>query len=830
MEYYRRLAGHPFKRGGILKKKTGREERGKKLGSTGSDPDKFKYYPLAAVAVLFIGVIIMFRNFIFSDDMLYGSDTIIAGIFFRHFYVEFVRLFGSVPVWNPYIFGGLPFVDAFHGDIFYPLSILKFFGNFYRALGMNLVIHIFLAGVFMYLAARQFRLSRASATLSAAAYAFSGFLTSLVAPGHDGKIFVTALFPLTILFLDRAFEKKPALNFSLLGLVIGAIILSPHAQLSYYSLWAIGFYGLFKLILLYRQSRSAMTVARPAILLVGAVIVGLMISAIQFYPGYIYTTKYSPRADTKRGYEWATSWSMHEQEAVSLIIPEFAGSDVGEGNYYWGKNAFKDNSEYAGIIPIFLAFIGLFFARRKEAYFFGGLALFSLIYALGDTTPLFKLYYYLIPNVKSLRAPGTIMFLFLFSVSLLAGMGLQYIIDQGRELTESSRKKLYRYLTIFPGVLLFFAILFSAAGETALSMHTSLFFSDIKSQAIGQANLTKWDLAVMNLPNVQTGFWIVTVLTALSAGGLFLFLSRRAGAYALLIIPFLTMVDGIRFNSRFIKPYDYRQQFSPSPLTNYLNSLPGKFRVLNLGAVQEDYLPFFGIETVVGYHGNQLRWYDDLLGGPSLSNKGNPNFLNLVGARYILANKNAKLPPDYFGPGSLTVEKDFGGVILYKNSAALPRAFLVGQYEIIPDRKNIYPRILSGNEDLFRKAFLEEAPPIAVSSGDTILPTAEIASYANDSIAIDVQAPANCLLILIDSYYPAWEAYADGIKTPVMRANGSFRAVPVKAGTKQVVFKYNRKMNNRGKALTLAGLLIVAGVLAFEGYKKFGGRKNRGEI
>jgi len=250
------------------------------------DPENFKYYLPAFLAIALIGVVILFSDFIFSEKMLYGSDTINAGIFFRSYLVDYVAEYGMVPAWNPYIFGGMPYVDAFHGDIFYPLSSLKYFGEITRMLGFNLVIHIFLAGLFMYLTARQFCLSRLASTLAAVGYMFSGLLVSLVAPGHDGKIFVTTLFPLTILFLDRGFEKKALLNFTILGLVIGVIILSPHPQLSYYSLWAIAFYSVFKLIVSFRETKSVASLVKPSALFVMAIVIGLFISAIQFYPVY----------------------------------------------------------------------------------------------------------------------------------------------------------------------------------------------------------------------------------------------------------------------------------------------------------------------------------------------------------------------------------------------------------------------------------------------------------------------------------------------------------------------------------------------------------------
>ncbi|MEW5922743.1 MAG: hypothetical protein AB1746_02010 [Candidatus Zixiibacteriota bacterium] len=777
----------------------------------GFNPEESKYYFPIFAAVMLVGIIIIFREFLFSNKMLFGSDTINAGIFFRHFYVEYVKAHGTVPLWNPYIFGGMPFVDAFHGDIFYPFSVLKFFGNFYRMLGLNLVIHIFFSGIFMYFTARQFRLSKIASSVAAAGYMFSGHLVSLVAPGHDGKIFVITLFPLVMLFLDRAFERKPVLNFTLLGLVIGIIILSPHPQLSYYALWAVAFYSVFKLVNIYLQTKSFAGVIKPGLLLTAAIIIGLFISAVQFYPGYVYTKKYSPRADTKRGYDWATSWSLNEEEAFSQIVPEFSGTSSGEGNYYWGKNGFKDNSEYAGIISLFLAAIAVFFYRRKEAIFFGALGLFAFIYALGGTTPIFRIFFYLIPNVKSLRAPSTIMFIFLFSVSLLAGMAIQYLMDKFAAASAQLQKKLKVYLLAFPSVLLLFALLYSVAGESMLSMYCSIFYSGIKEQMV-QQNVSMWSLALMNLPNIQTGFWIVFLFVAVVSGALMLFISRKAGALIFLVIPLAIMIDGIRFDSRFVKTFDYKQQFTPNQLTDYIGKLPGQFRVLNLKAVGQDYLPYFGTEVVVGYHGNQLRWYDDLLGGPKLSNLTNPAFVNLVGAKYLLVSSDTNLPPYYFGPDSLKLSRDFGRVKVMENDNALPRAFLVGNYEVVPDRADIYPLIMEGKSNLRDMVYLEQEPPL-IPSGDSVYGSAEIVSYEVDSVMINVVTDQDALLVLTDNYYFAWEAYADGQKVDVLRADGSFRAIPVKAGTEQVLFKYGRGWNNKAKMVTLLTLLLVAIIL-----------------
>ncbi|MCK4460764.1 MAG: hypothetical protein KAW46_03115, partial [candidate division Zixibacteria bacterium] len=412
-------------------------------------------------------------------------------------------------------------VEAFHGDIFYPLSVLKFFGSIYRMLGLNLVLHIFLAGLFMYLAARRFRLSKTAALMSGACYMFAGYLISFVAPGHDGKIFVTTLFPLVILFLEAGFQERGLRSFfmfSMLGLVLGVIILSPHPQMSYFTLWVVAAYAAFKIVVMIRARTGLPAALRPAVLTAYAVVIGLLISAIQFYPGYIYTSEFSPRADSKSGWEWATSWSMHEEEAMSLLIPEFAGtSSQNTETFYWGKNNFKDNSEAVGIVTIFAALIGFFFYRRKESYFFGGLALFALIYALGATTPIFKLFYWLIPKISSLRAPSMIMFIFSFSVAMLAGMGLQWLRDARKDKSDTRSSTRFSYLLVgLPALMLLLALVFAVGGKGMMSTWCSLFFDEAGSRHITQT-LTKLDLAYMNLPAIQSGAWLAFLFTSLAA-------------------------------------------------------------------------------------------------------------------------------------------------------------------------------------------------------------------------------------------------------------------------------------------------------------------------
>jgi len=782
------------------------------------DPEDSPLFAPIAFAVIFVALLVLFRDFIFSHKMLYGSDTIQAGIFFRSFLVDYFKEHWSVPQWNPYIFCGMPYVEAFHGDIFYPLSVLKFFGSIYRMLGINLFLHIFMAGFFMYLTARQFKLSKIASLMSGVCYMFASYLVSMVAPGHDGKIFVTTLFPLVILFLDRVFERRAFLNASLMGLVLGVIVLSPHPQMSYFALWAAAFYTIFKLAVMYREKKTLVSLVRPAALAAYAVIIGLLLSAIQFYPGYIYTSHFSPRADSKSGWEWATSWSMHEEEAFSLIIPEFCGtSSSNVKTYYWGKNAFKDNSESIGVVAIFVGLIGLFFSRRRERWFFGGLALFALFYALGATTPVFKLFYYLIPKVKSLRAPSMIMFLFSFSTAILAGFGVQHLIDVRRGAKKAADKRFNYLLFGVPVLMLALAFLFSVAGRAMMSFWSSLFYSDAATTFI-QKGFSKLDVAYLNLPAIQSGAWLAFLFTVVAALLIWLYRSRRAGIGLLIGLALVPVVNGVRFDSRFIRTFDQNRVWAPNAFTEFFRQHQGHYRVMSFSpVVQPDLLPFHHVEMVTGYHGNQLRWYDELLGGIGAKHHGNPRLLNLTGARYLLMPADRQLPPEALGAKPLSIATTFGSIQVMQNDNAFPRVYLVDRYHLFADRRDIYPEVLNGSEDLRKIVYLEEEPEISIvpDTLGTESDSAWIIDYATDSVLVGLSCSHNELLVLTDNWYDAWHVYVDGAPAKLLRAYGSFRAVAIPRGTEKVLFEYNSERYRLGRLVTWLTSLYLIVILAF---------------
>src|SRR5438445_3473512 len=79
-----------------------------------------------------------------------GGDQYAAGYAFRAWGAEWWHRLGHVPLWNPELFGGLPFVAAGHGDIFYPTSFLRLVLPVATVVNLDFVLHYVLAGLFTY--------------------------------------------------------------------------------------------------------------------------------------------------------------------------------------------------------------------------------------------------------------------------------------------------------------------------------------------------------------------------------------------------------------------------------------------------------------------------------------------------------------------------------------------------------------------------------------------------------------------------------------------------------------------------------------------------------
>jgi hypothetical protein len=730
--------------------------------------------------------LVVFRQYLFSEpgDMLLGQDTIAAGIMFRKFFVEHIRALGRLPLWNPYLFGGVPTIEAGSGDILYPASILHFILPLTSALAWKLILHVYLAGVFMYLAARAFGARRYLALFGGSAYLLSANLVSLVWGGQDGKMYVTALFPATLWLLITGLDRRSWIRFLWLGVVAGLMVIA-HPQLAYYAYIALAAYAIGSLWSR-RQEGGGVLASRLAAGMV-TVVTAAGVASVVLLPMYRYLREDSPRAGPGRGFEYSASWSLHAEEALSLFLPEFSGTDV-QSETYWGKNPFKHNSEYGGALVFVLGIAALFgLAGDPRRWALGAMAAIALLYALGAGTPMFRLLYSVVPGLKNFRAPSLATFVAIASLTILAALLLERVLA---DEDPRARRAASLGLLVGAAVALLLGVLALASGSGLYQIWTSLF---------GRAELADRQSAFLaNLPRIGTGALILALLCLLAWGSILLWTRGTLRAvHVAIALTVLTAVDLLRVDSRYIQVVRYDEFFPADPGVEALRSrlAPGE-RVLSVGGVYpEGFLATYGVPEVFGYHGNQLRWYNALTRfdvrqgartGKDLEEYWvsflNSGALRALSARYVL------LPGQVDFPGFRLLGSD-QRVAVYANEGALGGAVVVPEVQVEPDSARRIALLWSPTFDPAKTALVEEPVQAIGQAGGT--GTAVIEGNGDDTLAVRVQSDGPALLLISRTFHPSWQAEVDGVATGVVRTNQALIGVPLpRSGEHRVLLRY----------------------------------------
>lgn len=794
-----------------------------------ADPGDVPRIPRWLPASLFVGLtIVLFREFVFSNRMLFGSDTLGLGYVARAFYADALTGLGVFPRWSPLILGGTPFLEALSsGDSLYPPSaLLLLVMDPYRALGWKLVIHVAATGFFMFGWTRSIGCSRAGALVAGTAYMLAPFFVSLVQPGHDGRMFVIALTPLLFWAVERHFQRGNLKTFAGIALVVGLVLLTTHFQMAYFLFGGVGMYAIFRAFEARRinaQSGGGPSSGIRFALFLAASLTGVGIAAVQLLPAVEYVTEHSRRMQTTRaadgetGAEWSSSWSMHPEEGLSMLVPEFVGNSAGGApwaeNTYWGRNPMKNNHEYAGIVILLLAavsFVGK--ARGRVGLFLAGLGTLSVLFSLGTNTPVWRLFYEVVPGISLFRAPSQAIFLFGFAAATLGALGLDRILEIAAKNDGDAWSTVTRVLGVSSGIVGTIAIL--ASTGTLTSVWTAVIFRDAGPERI--------QLLDSFLPLIVQGAW-VSFLFAGVTHGIVLALRKKLLTPATLVgaMVVLAALDSFRIDAPFVEVMDFETWAMPDANTQAVlraeAASPEPYRMLSFRQSGQDVTPaLHGIELAAGHHPNDLSRYRELIG---MIGSGVPRNLQDVNIRRLL-NVRYILWPDYqFGrslQGSVFSQTQLQDGSPYETVLAedgLPRARLVGSAVVKSDDEAVR-YMLSDAFDPEMEVVLAEPAPIHLD-GTRSVGTVEWAERSPNRLRLAVATERPALLVVADNWFPAWKATVDDTHAPVLRAYHTLRAVPVPEGTHTVEMVYDSGVVRVGFWISLSmalGLIGAAGI------------------
>ncbi|RKZ29728.1 hypothetical protein DRQ36_07780, partial [bacterium] len=788
-------------------------------------------------------VLILFGSFIFSDKLLFGTDYSDLGHFQVKFYRNYVREFKSFPLWEPHLHGGMPFVEGMHGGIFFPLSVpIRLLLPPHRSYGFAELLFVLLAGWFMYILLRHYKLRREACFLGSIAYMFAPLLISLIYAGHDGKMWVIGLFPLVFWLLERAMERKRFADFILFGLSYSLMILTAHPQMAYFASWLLGALFVFRLVRGivrkdYRWGKTAVYIG----LFVLAIALGVGISAIQLYPPFDYVGKYSVRTiqTEEKGIEFGNSWRMNMEDLVSTAFPDFVGIDLSGRQSYWGRNHFRINSMYVGMAVVILALAAIIALKRPFLYFLGGFSVFAITYSIGTQLPFFYLYYYFIPGVKKFRAPEMLFFTVVFasvvSLAFAVNAVLEYRSENQPNVKGKKKKAKNKAKSTIPLIMKWLLwlglgftvvlIILSVVGKPLASwwLDTAPNFQNVNIQA-KQAALQR------NFPIFLKSSWLALILSWVVIGLLFWRIKSQK-IYPMLLIGSIAVIliaDLWRIGKPFIVVENLDRLFPKFSVVDYLekeNENRGPFRTLCLPKTMGNtHLASFGLDAVSfsELHGNQLRWYDEFTGRHQHPQNIQvyPHFWDILNIEYILSPQPVALP-------NLEFVRNFDMFFLYRNMTAFPRAVAFYNWETVEHEVTLQklkdPVFVSDSIRNYRNVLLIESDPgISQVSTEEIIPVSSrfgrIIDNRYDDFYVEINMHRDGLLFLSQNWYPAWHAEEKGEKLPLIRADYSFTAVPLKKGTHKVHFYYSSPRLNKSLAASLGSLglsvvLLIVGLV-----------------
>ncbi|MEP6987708.1 MAG: hypothetical protein ABI970_19050, partial [Chloroflexota bacterium] len=407
-----------------------------------------------------------YREVVKAPEVPYNallSDLVLENFQWKSFIRESINK-GDVPLWNPHQFSGIPFLAAGQQSTLYPFSVLYYVLPLPAAYGWFTVVQLWLAGAFMFLFMRGVAVGRFGSMLAGVVYQLSAFF--VISAVFPMIIASAAWLPLVLLAVELIIQQRVALRgrpatipwVALGAIALGCNVLAGHVEITYYVLIIAGYYAAARLIFQWWVGRKTHThglmwVVQRGVWLIGMVVLGLGLGAIQFVP--LFELASMNYRDGRATLDQVRGWAHPFRDVVQFLLPNFYGNpshhsyfDVFTGQTVtqltkaggkpitvidWGIKNYVESALYLGILPLVLAVYGLIQGRfnRRDAEeekkrppykgIFALLTVVALTFMFG--LPTYAILYYGFPGINQLHSPFRWIFGVTVGVAVLAGFG-----------------------------------------------------------------------------------------------------------------------------------------------------------------------------------------------------------------------------------------------------------------------------------------------------------------------------------------------------------------------------------------------------------------------
>ncbi len=747
----------------------------------------------------------------------YGANDL-SDLFVPHLMVPrlTLRRFGQWPFWCPWWGSGTPFLGNPQSSVFYPLSWPFWMLDPVRTISWSLVVHHLIAALGAYALSRRLGCAQPGALFASVAFSVSPILLARTGAGHLPCLASVSWYPWVFWNYAGFRAGRPR---SALGLVLTAALagLAGHVQEAFYLVLTL------TVLCLVEAGHSLITGARTRALgqvlrfaLVGVATAGLM--SAELIPVAVYLGQSDRAARLRSGFVGEPGLA----NLLQLLHPFALGratSYTGPGSFYW------ETICHFGLVALGLAVLGtaVLFRERRTNRWLAALGMGLFLLPFGQDVPWIGLVAAHIPGLAQFRCQGRLFHLTALFVAVLAGFGVDWVANAGREPGITSRKTA-RLAGALLALVLGMATAFGIIGLLAVD-HPA---TRRRQPQIDGRSLQEY-----------AATWLAAgaALGCTVLAGAF---PRRATLFAGLLIP-LGAIESASFASSVLRTRSEGSFPRRNPVVDLLSQRAAGWRVFGAQSTLSDLEALdAGLFKVQEYESVPL-WkpflyfvvtlnprdpFEQLLGYvPADMTEVSLPLLDLWSARYIVLADGDRPPrqrTDWKKIADLDVplrgDPALTGPIrrrchVWENPQALPRGFVVGRVRTIrpqADAVTIF-RALHALDP--RNELLLERDELPAGPRQEYTPATRVEDTPN-RIVLEVETQHPGYLVLADNWYPGWSAAVDGRPTPVHLADIAFRAVALPdPGRHRVTFSYYPKGLNAGLAISAVTALVLSGFL-----------------